>query len=238
MVDVPEQAAPAAPAAPPAPRRIVHTAEALAFLAGLPPGANAGWSIVSSIPDVSELGASTSVWERFFADAATALARAVADDGVLVLTQTDTRHGGRWLDKAGRVTAAVEAAGLLLVAKKILCRKPPGATSTARAAFTHLLVFAHRPLPTRLPDLVPDVIVDPGVPTWTRGLGDHAALCCIRLVRRYAPASHTVVDPFCGEGMVLAAANHLGLNAVGVEWAGKRARRAQTIEFPGQSPEP
>jgi tRNA G10 N-methylase Trm11 len=43
--------------------------------------------------------------------------------------------------------------------------------------------------------------------------------------------SHTVVDPFCGHGSVLAVANHLGLEAVGVELSPKRARKARNLTW-------
>lgn len=40
-----------------------------------------------------------------------------------------------------------------------------------------------------------------------------------------------VCDPFCGSGTVLAAANSLGLDAVGVELSSKRARHAAVMEI-------
>lgn len=40
-----------------------------------------------------------------------------------------------------------------------------------------------------------------------------------------------VCDPFCGTGTVLAAANSLGLHALGVELSSKRARHASVMEI-------
>ena len=39
----------------------------------------------------------------------------------------------------------------------------------------------------------------------------------------------TVVDPFCGHGSILAAANAHGLDAVGVEISRKRAAKARKL---------
>jgi tRNA G10 N-methylase Trm11 len=39
------------------------------------------------------------------------------------------------------------------------------------------------------------------------------------------------VDPFCGLGTVLAVANAMGLDGVGVEIVQKRARRARGLEL-------
>jgi DNA modification methylase len=72
-------------------------------------------------------------------------------------------------------------------------------------------------------------MVDVGTLTWTRGTGSETARRCLELVRRYAPASTTIVDPFCGEGMVLAVANALGFDAIGIERNRKRAEKARRL---------
>jgi len=48
---------------------------------------------------------------------------------------------------------------------------------------------------------------------------------------RNAPASNTIVDPFCGEGMVLAVANAFGFDAIGVERNRKRAEKARRLKL-------
>ena len=45
--------------------------------------------------------------------------------------------------------------------------------------------------------------------------------------------SRTVVDPFCGRGTVLAVANALGLDALGVDLSAKRCRRARALVLAG-----
>jgi len=42
-------------------------------------------------------------------------------------------------------------------------------------------------------------------------------------------SARRVVDPFCGQGTVLAVANALGLDALGVELSGKRCRAARKL---------
>ena len=189
------------------------------------------WSIVSSIPDASETGQEDAAWRRFFVDMARGLMALVPDDGVMVLFQTDLRRDGAWLDKARLCSDGAADAGGIVVAKKIVCRRPTGTTSSRRAAYTNLLCFARRPLDTRLPDTVPDVIADAGPVTWTRGVGLFAARAAMTFVRRYAPMTTTVVDPFCGEGMLVAVANEAGFAAIGVERHGKRAELARRLRI-------
>ncbi len=186
-----------------------------------------GCSFVSSIPDVSETGMSFPAWLNWFRDTARLLIEKTPPDGLLVLTQTDIRREGRWIDKGFMVQQALEGTGAFLIARKVVLRRPNGSVSSARAAFTHLLCFSKGILiEGARPDTVPDVF-EGGNVSWTRGLGERACLACVDLVVRYAPASRTVVDPFCGEGMVLAAANLRGLGAIGCERNIKRARTAE-----------
>lgn len=209
------------------PSREVIIDDAIAFTAAR---SFEGCSIVSSIPDVSETGMSFTKWTQWFQDTARLFAAKTPADGLLVLTQTDIRREGRWVDKGFLVQQAIVDSGLFLVARKVICRRPTGSVSSARAAFTHLLVFSRGLLiEGARPDTIPDVLPDGGNVTWTRGLGEKASLACVDMVVRYAPLSHTVVDPFCGEGMLLAAANHRGLSAIGCERNTKRAVKARRL---------
>ena len=193
------------------------------------PRQRGGWSVVSSIPDVSELGVSDVVWRAFFTEMAGELFKLVDDGGLLALIQTDVRKDGLWVDKSSLVGAGVSAAGGMLLARKIICRRPPGMTSTKRAAYSQLLVFGRTAFDAAVPDTVPDVLADGGPVTWTRGVGLYAARAAVDVVKRFAPTTTTIVDPFCGEGMILAVANERGLHAVGVERHKKRAELARRL---------
>ena len=195
-----------------------------------------GWSVVSSIPDVSETGQKDAAWRAFFVDVAGALLRLCDQQGLLVLVQTDVRRDGAWVDKSALVTRGVVDAGGVLVMRKVVCRRPPGSTSSKRAAVSHLLVYSRAPLDPGLPDVIADVIVDGGPVTWTRGVGLYAARAAVDIVARHARATRVVVDPFCGEGMILAVANERGFGALGIERHKKRAelaRRLHTTDLRG-----
>ena len=216
------------------PRREVLAIDTVAWLddAG-PDGAIArdrrGWSVVSSIPDVSETGQSDSAWRVFFGRTAGQLLGCCDDGGLLLLFQTDVRSGGLWVDKSAMITAGVLEAGGVLLMRKIICRRPPGTTSSRRAAYTHLLVYGRSPLPATLPDTVADVLDDGGPVTWTRGVGLFATRAACDIVARYAPNTRTIADPFCGEGMILAVANERGFDAFGIERQRKRAEQARRL---------
>ena len=60
-------------------------------------------------------------------------------------------------------------------------------------------------------------------------MGVQACLAACRFVLEQTE-TRTVVDPFCGHGTVLAVANFLGLQAIGVELGRKRAEKARALQ--------
>ncbi|GAC1340658.1 MAG: hypothetical protein NVSMB23_11250 [Myxococcales bacterium] len=209
-----------------APSRVVHCADALPWLAVQP--VLAGCSVVTSLPDASELpGVSFEAWRAWFTEAAALVFARTPPDGAAIFYQTDVKRAGTWVDKAYLVQRAAEEAGSALLFHKIACRAPPGPPGSGRAAYAHLLCFS-RGLREALGRATADVLPDAGAMTWVRAIGLSACREACRWVLENA-ATRTVVDPFCGVGTVLAAANELGLDAVGVELNKKRARKARTL---------
>ncbi len=203
--------------------RSVHEGDALAWLAGR--GELAGCSLLTSLPDLSELTLSPAAWRAWFIDAAEAVLRACPPEGAAIFYQTDIKAGGVWIDKAHLVQLAAERCERSLWWHKIACRKPPGMIAFGRPSYAHLLCFGRGPLGE--PDGLADVFAT-GAMTWTRAIGlDACALAC-GFIRRRTP-TRTVVDPFCGRGTALAVANAMGLHAVGVELSAKRCRIAATL---------
>ena len=206
--------------------RVVHCADAIAWLAENP--TLSGCSVVTSLPDVSEVPEfGLDGWRTWFTDAAERVMRATPDDGVAIFFQTDIKKSGTWVDKGYLVHDAARRAGMRLHWHKIVCLRPAGTVTFGRPAYSHLLCYA-RTLPLELSRATPDVLPDAGETTWTRGMGAKACEVACRYVLDATP-TRTVVDPFCGQGMVLAVANAMNLAAIGVERSAKRVRKARNL---------
>jgi len=208
------------------PRRDVHHAEALAWLRAR--GRLDGCSVVTSLPDVVETPEmSLEEWTRWFVGAARVVLDAVPDDGVAIFFQSDVKRGARWIDKGALVQRAADAAEVPLLFHKIVCRRPPGTVTHGRASYSHLVGFSRgvRPRPGRA---TADVLPDGGHQASPKSMGVNACLDACRFVARET-ATRTIVDPFCGYGTVLAAANALGLDAVGVDRSSRMVRRARKL---------
>lgn len=194
--------------------------------------------MVTSLPDVSEVGLALPVWRAWFLEAVKLVVNAVPDGSAAIFFQSDIKRDGVWIDKGALVMRAAEDAGAHVLFHKIVCRRPPGMLTNGRPGFTHLIAVSRA---MKCPDVlpIPDVIVDAGPQKWVRAMGVRAAAHAVRFAQDFVgPAlgrAPVIVDPFCGVGTVLAVANRLGLDALGVEKARKRAEEARALVIvPGE----
>lgn len=206
----------------------MHHADALVWLRSAAP--LAGASVITSLPDTSELPAlSLAAWQEWFVTAAAATMAAVPPEGVAIFFQSDIRAGGVWIDKGQLCARAAERLGLATLFHKIVCRKPPGTVTFGRASYSHMLGFSRAVRPPR-DAATADVLPDAGYRPGTKAMGVAAAADACRFVLR-ATSTRTIVDPFCGFGTVLAVANALGLHAVGVDVSARMCRKARALEL-------
>lgn len=209
-------------------QRMIHQAEAVAWLKER--GTLAGASVVTSLPDVSELPQlGFDGWCRWFEDAAAVIMGSVPTEGVAIFFQSDIRHAGHWVDKGAMVARGAERAGGHLLFHRIVCRHPAGTLSSGRATYSHLLGFASAARP---PSGHPraDVIPDAGFVPGKKAMGVNACLAACQFVLQDTP-TRAIVDPFCGWGTVLAVANALGMDSVGVDLSSRMCRRARALDL-------
>lgn len=208
-----------------APRREVVHADALAWMDANP--AEAGTSVITSLPDVSELPLlGFDGWRGWFVGAARRVIRWIPEDGVAIFFQSDVLHRGIWVDKGYLVMRAAEDAAAAIVFHRIVCRHPPGTLTQGRASYSHLICVARTPRPPRRPSA--DVLPTAGHMTWSKAMGvDACRAACAYL--RDETHTRTVADPFCGRGTVLAVANEHGFDARGVDLSARRCRAAKSL---------
>ena len=203
--------------------RVVHHGDGIAFLERGPlPGDHA---IITSLPDHSEVPQlGIDGWRRWFVDTVALACRTIAEDAVAVFYQTDVKHDGRWIDKGHLVLCGADAAASHALFHKIVCRVPPGTTTFGRPAYAHLIAVSRT---RRLSPgaSTPDVLPSLGTMTWSRAMGAAACEAAVKFVA--STGARVVVDPFCGLGSALAAANAHGLQAIGVELSRRRAAGAR-----------
>jgi hypothetical protein len=208
--------------------RVVHCGDGVAYLATPLPADHA---IVTSLPDHSEVPAlGIDGWRRWFVDTVALACRAVADDAVAIFYQTDVKLDGRGVDKGHLVMCGADAAGSHALWHKVVCRVPPGTTTFGRPAYAHCICVS-RTRTLAAGASTPDVLPALGAMSWSRAMG--AAACDMAVAFVASIGATTVVDPFCGVGSALAAANAAGLDAIGVEISRRRAAKARRLWMVG-----
>ncbi len=209
------------------PLREVYCEDALAWLERR--GVLEGSSLVTSLPDFSELPALTlEGWREWFRAAARRVLLSCPPQGVAIFYQSDVKHEGLWIDKSFLCQQAAAEVGHGLLWHKVVARVPPGTPTFGRPGYSHLLCFS----PALRPPLdfgSPDILPERGRSSWSRGLGLEVCKQICRYLLKCTPSSR-VVAPFCGQGLLLAVANQMGMEAVGIELSPKRARRARLLE--------
>ncbi len=207
------------------PSRVVHCADAIPWMKER--GVIAGACAITSLPDVSEVSLTLPLWRTWFLDAVRLVIESVPAESAALFFQSDIKHENVWIDKGSMVIRACEDAGAHVLFHKIVARRQPGMLTMGRPGYTHLIAVSKA---MKCPDVlpIPDIIVDAGRQPWIRAMGIRAAAHAVRFARDHVSAQ-TIFDPFCGVGTVLAVANSLGLDAIGVEKARKRSEQARAL---------
>lgn len=201
-------------------------AEARAWLEALDESALEAASFVTSMPDVSELeGATLETWRAWFVETATVITSKCPPSGVAIFYQTDVLRHGAWIDKSHLCHLGAERAGAHLLWHKVVLRAEAGSVTEGRPGYAHLLCYS-RGVRTSDAAFSADVIADAGTMDWSRAMGRNVCNIACEWVRAHT-TSRVVIDPFCGTGTVLAAANDVGLEALGVDLDAARVERAR-----------
>lgn len=208
-------------------KREVFCEDALEWLEGYQD--QGGVSFLGSLPDYSEFpGLTLNEWKNWFQSTSKLILSKTSIDGVTIFFQSDIKHEGLWVDKSYMIQKVAEDIGHHLLWHKIFCRAPAGTVMFGRPSYSHMICFSKSVVPD-ISKSTADVFPDLGGKTWVRGMGLQASLFAAHFVKKHT-TSKILINPFCGEGSVLAAANFVGLESIGIERSLKRAEKAMKLE--------
>ncbi|EFA78977.1 hypothetical protein PPL_08445 [Heterostelium album PN500] len=192
-------------------------------------------SIITSLPDIVEMsGYTLDRYKTWFVNAITLICSKLTDNNVAIFYQTDVKRkvkGNKgvvdeYLDKGYMCSKGAEIAGCKMVWHKMMTSSPPELGKVARgtkSSFSHMICIARTPSNLIYQEQTPD-IAPRGAMTWPKAMGLNACMVAAKYIRGIG--STTILDPFCGKGSVLAIANLIGLNSIGVDLAISKVRHS------------
>lgn len=176
-------------------------------------------SIITSIPDMSELNLKYDDYIAFLRTAARLCLNATVPTGYVIFLQTDRKHNGL-LDKSYFISDEAFKLGFRMVWHKIALRTDVGKTDLYRPTYSHMLCYSKK---GKIGKPVPDVL-NRGATTYSNGFGIAAVQLAVEYVK--SCGINKVYDVFVGSGTTLAVANDMGLDAVGVDIDPSQCSRA------------
>lgn len=182
-------------------------------------------SVITSLPDAEETSLGIIEWQKWFVRIVEEICKRVKPTGYAIFYQTDRKTKGHIIDKSYLVTKGARLAGVKTIFHKIFLKREVGARNPFRPTYTHLLCFSSKGTPGKAtPDVLPA-----GKMIYKNAMGLTACRFAVEYLKD--KGVKTITDPFCGRGSVLAVANKLGLDAVGVDILEEQCDYAKKIKL-------
>jgi DNA modification methylase len=147
--------------------------------------------------------------------------------GYAIFTQTDRKINREWIDKSYLLTKCAYECGLKLVWHKIILNRKVGATDLFRPTYSHILCYTYKGTSGAA---TPDVI-DVSTRSYKNATPIKAAEICIEFIKKNNKLNTDIIDPFVGQGTIVAMANKHGLNAIGIDIDPEQAKKAEIYKL-------
>lgn len=175
-------------------------------------------TFVTGIPDLDEIQQlqtlskqtiTKSAYIAFYEKAVAQLLTKVAEDGYVILMQTDRKWDGEWIDKSYLANRTAERMGARLMWHKIIHNRE--GTYIQRPTYSHLLCFSFLGTPgVPFPDVIPV-----GKHIYKNATSTNATCWVMDFLKK--KGIQTIVDPFVGRGTIPYIASLFDMEAIGVD---------------------
>lgn len=184
-------------------------------------------SIITSLPDSDEIGFTQLGWRSWFVEAVRRCFQSVKQSGPVIFYQTDRKIDGRLESKSSLIFDVAKELGVRCLWHKVVLRHAIGIADLYRPGFAHMIAFSSE---MNVGKPTPDVI-DRRILAYPNAMNQDAARVAVNFAMR---ATNEIVDPFCGRGTIVAVADALGAEAIGIDIdpAQCEIARSQSFETP------
>lgn len=182
-------------------------------------------NVVTGICDLDEMpNYNMQQYLTFFKQITTQICNKLQPGCYAIFIQTDRKWQRQWIDKSYIISDIANKAGLKMIWHKIVLHRGVGATHLQRPTYAHMLCYSRDGTTGAA---TPDVI-DVGKKLYKNATPTSAANVALDFVKRYSKVK-TVLDPFVGQGTIVALANQRGLDAIGIDIDPEQCEKARVL---------
>jgi DNA modification methylase len=181
-------------------------------------------NIVSGIPDLAEMQLTLEEYIIFFKKAVDLIFKKTKSNGYVVLIQTDRKHNKQWLDKSSIINKIAEDNNIPLRWHKIILNRKVGSIHLQRPTYSHFLCFSKDNGPG---NNIPDVILG-DKKLYKNATYLNVAEMAIKFILLYS-RNKMVVDPFVGQGTIVAMANKYKMNSIGIDIDNNQCEKSRKL---------
>lgn len=181
-------------------------------------------AIVTSLPDMEEIGKDKDGWEKWIIDACTSIMRVLDDNGVVIFYQTDRKFKGEILDKKTLISNHFFENMYKSIFNKIVLKQKIETINLFRPGYTNMFGFS---INAKSGKATPDVI-ECGQMIYKNAMGMRACSAAIEFITSVVDTD-TIFDPFCGQGSVLKISNEMGYNSIGIDILPEQVEKAKSL---------
>ncbi len=200
--------------------REIIVADSLQYLRGVKSLPN----VVTGLCDLDETDMDMSQYLQFFKDIASLIFTKLDKVGYAIFIQTDRKYQGSWLDKSYMLSDIAFSHGCKMVWHKIALHREVGRTDLHRPCYAHMLCYTY----TGKPGAAFNDVLPVSTKLYKNGTPLGAAEAAVNFIKNNNKKNTTIVDPFVGQGTVVAMANNYGLDAIGIDIDPKQAELARS----------
>ena len=168
-------------------------------------------SIITSIPDMSELNLNEEEYILFIKKAVVSILESLTPEGYVIFIQTDRKNKGL-IPKDYYITNEALSLNFRMLFHKIALIKEVNSKDLYKPTYSHVLCFSIKGKPGRSTE---DVFYRGDV-LYKNGAGRDTIIKCLEFLKKQK--INSVVDPFVGQGTTLILAIELGFdNCIGID---------------------
>jgi hypothetical protein len=216
---------------------------------------------ISELQDMFPGPGDVEEYKEWFTNTAELFMSKLPEGSFVIFLQSDVRvikqntnEVLQWIDKSHLCSLAADRSGCTMMWHKLVAlhENSPGKRSAGRPSYSHLICYAKQyTVPPSIDDIassktgkasapipvtyitgyfaIPDIFYR-GEMVWNKGIGIDCCYAGVAFLAKVANAT-CIVDPFAGHGTVIAMANALGVDSLGIELSAKRCRKARTLDL-------